>query len=455
MSKITDQEYAEYMLANYIQGYIDTSIFIGANLFEKYFLKEVPAKDIEQEKSKQKKKHLELWAYIDLYFSSKKYKDDVLRLLESDLKDKIKDFKNLRNDFIHQMDDNKIIQRKSEIGEFILYVYFSFHKNEKYDSTIIYDESIKNTLLQDYKIKEITERMIARMEKEKYPFDSYNVKNFKGITIEDFKNLFELRKKLRYLQRNLEKELLNVELEATILSPIDTTSAYIWMPFVNAKFIKSNNKIIKTQRHNLVMGSVSILATPIDFRIYLDFGGGDFEFRTEYQKFLKSNMFKEYIVRFKNIEPSLKIFETRWYSFIVDEKNVFDIIDQDNFKSQIENALIFLENAQAQDSIITSGRNLLGFIVPSSEPLSKEFIIERFKDISHLYYEFLIYRFPESESDLRKIQVKLFNQKNNIFNNEDKEEIFSINSLDKYDYEGGYKGSDEQMNQINFKRDKK
>ena len=154
MAKFTDKEYAEYMLANYILGYIDTSIFIGANLFDKYFHTESPIKEVNRMKSLQNRQHLDLWQYIDIYCNSEQSHQDILYNQTNNLKTKLDIFRKLRNDFIHGMDDNQIIQRKSQIGEFILYVYYSFHKDLDYDSTIIHDESIKNILLQDYKIKQ-------------------------------------------------------------------------------------------------------------------------------------------------------------------------------------------------------------------------------------------------------------------------------------------------------------
>ena len=451
MAGITDKEYAEYMLANYILGYVDTAIFIGANLFDKYFQAEVSSKEINRIKSQHGKKHLDLWVYIDLYINSDKIRQDVLYNQTNDLKAKLDDFRKLRNDFIHEMNDNQIIQREKEISEFILYVYFSFRKDLDYNSGIINDESINNTLLWDYRIREITERMSARMEKGKINTNSNNVKNFKGINKSDFNNLFELRKKLRYLQRNIESEMLAVNLVPTILSPIDTTSAYIWMPFVDEKFIRSSDDILETERNNLIMGSTSILATPLDFRIYIDFGGGDIDFRLSYQKFLLSEMFSKYIERFKDIEIPLKVFTTRWYSFIVDEpKNILEVVHQPDFKKQVENALMFLNDAESKKNIITSGRNLLGFILPSSEDIPKELILKLFREISHLYYEFLIFKFSDRESELRKKQQLLTEtKKNKIAAKQGKKS--SMDLFDMYDAEDSYASDNNLMNQISFK----
>lgn len=402
MAKITNQEYADYMLANYILGYIDTAIFIAANLYEKYFHLVVPEKEVSRIKSQKKKKYLDLWEYIELYINSGQSSKDVLYSQTNDLKGKLDSFRELRNDFIHEMDDNLIIQRKKQIGEYVLYVYYSFHKDLKYEKEIINDESLKNTLLQDYKIKEITERMIARMEKEKILFESSSVKTFTGIKKNDFNNLFELRKKMRYLQRIIENEMLDVGLEPTILSPIDTTSAYIWMPFVDKEFTNNINEF-RTKRNNLIIGSISILATPIDFRIYIDFGGGDYEYRLAFQNFLQSNQFKTYITRFENQEPNLKIFDVKWYSFITQENNLSDIINQGYLNTMTLKAIAIIEDEKKHENIITAGYNKIGFILPASD-INKTEVLSLFKKVAHLYYEFLIYKFRDNLNDVETLE---------------------------------------------------
>jgi hypothetical protein len=276
--------------------------------------------------------------------------------------------------------------------------------------------------------------MISRID-SKLNVESNRYKNFDSLKISDFENLFRLRDKLVVLQKYIANSLdKDSGLESTILSPIDTTSAYIWMPFVDKDFIEKSI-IIDTKRNNLVMGSVSILATPIDLRVYIDFGGGDIDFRTSYQKFLQSKVFKEYIKRFENIQPSLKIFDIRWYSFIVNEDNILEILNKNIFDKKTEDALVFLKNAKAQKNIITSGRNLLGFILPSGEELSKEFILERFRDIAHLYYEYLIFNNPDREVQLRKKQ-EFFLEETEVENVDD--ENFSTDILDQYDVDDYY-----------------
>lgn len=405
MTQINDKEYAAYMLANYTLGYIDTALFIGANLFEKYFQTMVSKKEASRELNKGEKRPV-LYHYIESY-AKYKYRQDVIYSQTDDLISELHVFRDLRNDFIHDMSENKIIQEKTKIGKFILYIYFSYHKEQKYDATIIL-ESVSNTLLQDYKIKEITERMIARMENEKIPFNSENVRTFKGIEKNDFNNLFELRKKLRYLQRNLEKEMAKIGLVPTILSPIDTTSAYIWMPFVDKDFTDTINKF-STQRNNLIVGSTSILATPIDFRVYIDFGGGDYEYRIAFQDFLQSSEFITYVQQYKNYAPILKIFDIEWYSFIMNENSLFEIISQGLLETKALRAKKIIKKEQEEENIITAGYNRIGFILPRGD-INKQEILVLFNKIAHMYYEFLIYKFKDDpDVNILKDAQKLIN----------------------------------------------
>jgi hypothetical protein len=405
VAQINDKEYAAYMLANYALGYIDTALFIGANLFEKYFKTIISKEEASGELRKGAKQPV-LYHYIEAYIKYK-YKDDVLYSKTNNLKLKLHMFRNLRNDFIHDMNENKIIQEKSKIGEFILYIYFSYNRQESYDSTIIF-ESVNNTLLQDYKIKEITERMIARMEKEKIPFNSENVRTFKGIKKSDFNNLFELRKKLRYLQRNLEKDMSEVGLVSTILSPIDTTSAYIWMPFIDKEFTDNINKF-HTKRGNLVVGSTSILATPVDFRIYIDFGGGDYEYRLAFHNFILSNEFKSCIQQLGDQELYLEIFDIKWYSFITHRCKLNDVLEDDSLITMSSNAKEIIKKEQEKENIITSGYNKIGYILPDRD-IGKNEIYLLFKNIAYIYYEFLIYKFKDDPDVhiLKQAQSTLF-----------------------------------------------
>ncbi len=419
--KITDKEYAEYMLANNILGYIDIAAFMATVLFEKYFKNQVSKREARKEFTG--KGDPSLLSYIDSYVKNKS-RCDVFYAQTDDLATKLHNFRKLRNELIHHMSENIIFQKKPEIKELILYVYFSYHKNQNYDMTVINDIASNNILLQDYKIKEITERMIARAEAQKYGLNA--IKMFNGIRINDFDNLFQLRKKLLYLQRNLEAEFTDtVGLVPTVLSPIDTTSAYIWMPFIDKDFTDNINNF-KTQRNNLVIGSVSILATPLDFRIYIDFGGGDHEYRLAFQNFLQSEQFKKYILQYKNENPPLEIFDVKWYSFITKKNKLFDVVEQNKLDTMALDAIDIIEKEKRQGNIMTAGYNKTGFILPSRD-IAKAELIKLFKKVAHIYYEFLIYKFKDDPDIdiLHNAQKKLNLDQGNKKNNDDEWENFT------------------------------
>ena len=105
---------------------------------------------------------------------------------------------------------------------------------------------------------------------------------------------------------------LDAGLVTDILTPIDTTSAYIWLPMVSRK--KKIGKI-----SGVYNSAVSILATPLDFRVYLDFGGYAQEDRFTYYQFLKSAEYQNFIVSFSGRDEMLA-FDIDWYCFITGEK---------------------------------------------------------------------------------------------------------------------------------------
>ncbi len=425
-TKFTEKEYAEYMLANFVLGYIDTAIFIGANLFEKYFQKTV--------NMKKSKKFIESKVYKTKYFSSEKYwKQDVLyrykKMEKYQIETEIEDFTHLRNDFIHGLDDNQIINRKNQIRNFILYIYFSFHQDQNYSDAYLINPTMDDLLLQDYKIKEISERMIARLEES----NSKNSKSFNGIKYKDFDNLFQMRKTLKLLQEVLLQEVSQVGLVATILSPVDTTSAYIWMPYIDDEFTDNKNRH-ETERKNLLMSSVSILATPLDFRIYIDFGGGDFEYRSAFQEFIMLESTKQYLKKLDKYEKyPLKIFDIRWYSFIIYQNNLSEIISEDQLIKMGLKGIKAINKEENKQEIITSGYNRIGFILPASD-IDKNTILMLFKDIAHLYYEFLVYKFKNNPDIklLKDSQKCLIDGSIGTGSMETLDEEFSMDIIDKY-----------------------
>ncbi len=393
MGKFTNKEYAEYMLANYVLGSRDTALFIAMSLFEKYFHEQLEKRKhpeyIKIKNDPKLKNDLKLVELIKWYCQDSN-KEDPLFSWEGDLRPKLDNFRYFRNDFTHGFDDSQMFAREKEIETFILYVYFAHHPAEKYDESITKRSNKDYLLLQDYKVKELTERMMERLERSKYQEDSMYVKTFTGFEEADFENLFELRKKMVFLSRTLEKSFKSFSIKRTIISPIDTTSAYIWMPFIIENAPQEPNDY-ETERKNLIESSLSILATPMDFRIYLDFGGGDYNNRLQYQWFLLSQEFKEYCATYSSMHQGISLFDTKWYSFITNHCSLQDIIqDELLFCEKVNSALSFLEKSREKKNVITKNYNLVGYILPASN-LSQKDIGVYFAKTLHLYIEFLKY----------------------------------------------------------------
>jgi len=381
MGKFTDKEYAEYMLANYVLGSVDIALFIGMSLFEKYFHKK-----LSERKHKFYSKENSLEKCIDWYCEDTR--SDPLAHGSELICNKLHAFRKLRNDFTHGFDDNQIIRRKNEIEKLILYVYHVFYPLEKYDATITVISNKDRLLLHDYKIKELTERMMERFESEMYKEDSSYIKLFSGFEEEDFENLFELRKKMIFLSRNLEKSFKSFSIKRNIISPIDTTSAYIWMPFCIEHAQLEENSFL-TERKNLIQATTSILVTPVDFRLYIDFGGGDFTNRLHYQKFLQTNEFKEYCKFFSYLHQDICLFDTKWYSYITSQNSLYTLLkNEQDFTKKVDSSIEFLESSKSPDKVITKNYNLLGYILPANK-ISKEQITLYFAKVLHFYIEFL------------------------------------------------------------------
>jgi hypothetical protein len=135
------------------------------------------------------------------------------------------------------------------------------------------------------------------------------------INRSDFDNLYELRRKMVPLKNYLDEWLKkNADfLHTDILTTIDTTSAYIWMPLVS-------KKVKKGKQAGIYDCSVSLLATPLDLRIYMDFGGHAKRERKLYYDFLADSPEYSEIVASLKGKSSLEVFDIDWYSFIFNRR---------------------------------------------------------------------------------------------------------------------------------------
>jgi hypothetical protein len=242
----------------------------------------------------------------------------------------------------------------------------------------------------DYLVRSVDEIMIKRFDRA----EGINRKSWK-IEDDDFSNLFRLRKKLVPLKNTLDKWLEGnyPKLSTTILTTIDTASAYVWLPIVHRDNCPKN-----VDRPNLESVAAAIIVTPLDLRIYIDFGGQCFRDRKEYFKFIRNSdgEFKSFLAGLDGTEKeNFLVFDVEWFSFIRETRTAESILNDwsawEKKVKEVDNELDSLGN----DLIITTNRLLSGFVfdrdwIKVNAPLKEAFFLERLGQIIELYYSFLL-----------------------------------------------------------------
>jgi len=205
---------------------------------------------------------------------------------------------------------------------------------------------------------------------------------FKKITNKDFNDLFKLRDKIHCLSTMIEDDILdnnqhNIHID--LISKVDTTSAYVWMPMT------MRNK----QREKITSASASILATPQDFRIYIDLGGAAYSIREQYYDFLSSNELTNLLDKDK--PDGLKIFSNDWFCFFTEKPQDISVLsDINKIQNEIKLAREKLSRFKETD-ILTWNRLLIGYVIPRKE-IPYDEIKTRLKYIIELYVGFEKYR---------------------------------------------------------------
>lgn len=364
-----NKEFAFYAIALYRVGNYTDAALVGAIMFEKaiYALLEkkgISKQSIKDQSRLEKKGDLQL--AIELIYQNN------LQLGHNDL-DEIR--RNVRNKIIHEIDINEIDRKK--IKPMILFIWKTFDR-------IAFNQYIGcidkiDFLTADYAVVGMRELLNENLQDELAEGCSFN-----GFKLEDFQELYKLREKIFSLGSRIKNEILKVhfknELYIDVISKVDTTSAYVWMSM----------NLYNEERVRIDSASASILATPLDLRIYFDIGGGGYQVRQDYYKFLKS----DYFLNFKdNIDKDdlkdIELFDNNWYCFIVDKVKLRELNKGDIIK-KAEKAEKKLE-AYDKNSKITWNRALVGYIIKRGE-ISFEEIQSKLEIIIKLYYCFEKYR---------------------------------------------------------------
>ena len=143
--------------------------------------------------------------------------------------------------------------------------------------------------------------------------------------------------------------------------------------------------------------SVSILATPLDFRIYLEFGGWAKEDRKAYYRFLTSAEYDDFHSSIGR-KPDMMVFDVDWYSARFNERPCAWWLDER--EQSIGDAMVKLN--ETSNRPVTWNRMLHGYIVPrdslkGDKTINMELIGPKLIDIIALYEVFVAFCSKERE----------------------------------------------------------
>lgn len=396
------EKLARYAVGRYRLGYRQLSLFLAGELFENIINRKLNRQTppFISDKLEEKINHLNgatilndslfCCSEIFKYFVDSRDRSSELSNNESQrakqVIDRLHNFRKLRNQVMH---GNEIPDmRDNRIEEFICYIWRelapdSFNMALKHHEP---DKNLTDVLLEhsaDYMVRDIDEIEI-KLNDEKLSYKSHEP----HIVAKDFANLYELRRKMVPLKNRMKDWLKSYDLNTDILTTIDTTSAYIWMPFTRNE---------SSKRSGILNCSVSILATPLDFRIYMDFGGNASKERRLYYEFLDDS--PEYLDVIKGFsdKKNFFVFDTEWYCFLSQQESIGDCkaeVKQEWIRSALKDIAPY---SDPPENPITWNRMLHGYIITRNEikdagKLDFKSIEPKLKDIIVFFKAFEKYR---------------------------------------------------------------
>ena len=387
--RLGSEKLALYLAASLFEGLMDTkSQGLSNDMNEK--IKAIGHRELQTDS---------LFKYDDIflkYYEQRYPKKDTIfpkppgRQVKH-VKTRLHNFRWLRNDVIHNQKIPFIAKQSNVIEDWIIYLWSELAPDsfEKALGKRKGRESVIDTLpkhMADYMIRAIDEVEFLKKDRARGHAAGKTV-----ITIKDFDNLFELREKLVFLKNYLSDWLPEEAhfLQTDILTTIDTTSAYIWMPLVS-------QKLADASRHGVYDCSVSILATPLNLRVYMDFGGFTRDQRKVYYDFLDGSPEYESLIEDLKGKPGLEVFDIDWYSAIFNRSNLSDWLDQR--ESALAGARDKIKGTtKPENSPITWNRCLHGYVI-SKYDLAEDDVIDfamiepKLRDIIALYQAFNTYK---------------------------------------------------------------
>jgi len=255
---------------------------------------------------------------------------------------KLINLKKTRNDIVHGFIRDINPKAIRDIVEFIWEVVAKTTENKAERNIDLIDIKTAQYWVRDFETATDEKNVQRQLEDQKIAFN-------------DFQDLYKMRNKFLELITFLDvRKRLGKYPNFTIddISAVNTTSAYVWLAIVDRR---------GEPRRKINGPSISVLATPLDLRIYLDFGGLAFEHRKNYFQFLQMNELEFYGIN----TTDLHIFDIDWYSFISNRRLYKEYIKTPDFKIKANVSYDMVDNINT-DAPLTWNRMLIGYIIDRS-----------------------------------------------------------------------------------------
>ena len=369
---------ARYMVGRYRLGYENLAFYLAGALFEKiidnklltqetlsaYELNRISLEDkidrLRDEVLRNDTLYSDQWRDVFCWYMDTDRRPALRKPLSQNtdaVRKRLHNFRYLRNSIMHGSLERMRDDEDNKKENLLSYVWcelapksFEMAYPHRHERGGIISSMQEHTA--DYLVRDIDEIDIKPKDKKVAFAKDEPLK----ILSEDFENLYKLRRKLVPFKNFLENWVNQFGLFTDILTTIDTTSGYIWLPLTR------KDPATKT---GILTCSVSMLATPLDFRIYMDFGGRAKEERKLYYRFIGSDEYLQFVDQ--NTQSDLKVFDVDWYSHKFNIRNID--------KSWIDNRLASIESATSKidmlpeksDDPLTWNRMLHGYIFQKNE----------------------------------------------------------------------------------------
>lgn len=246
------------------------------------------------------------------------------------------EIKNIRNDIVHGFIRDVDKEKIRNLVEFV----WSVTKKSNDPELNELDMKAAQYWIRDFEV-------ISEKDTEK----GYS-QSSKQIRKSDFYDLYRMRSQLKSFEDYVSsKKRLGKYYKYKVdnVSAVNPTSAYVWLAIVEAES-KSRKKIFEP--------SISVLSTPLDIRIYLDFGGLAFDYREKYYKFLNSVEISSISIDKKD----LYLFDIDWYSFFGERYKFDDFFGTEVFDKKIKEAFGLVRKAKKENIPIAWNKLLIGYV---------------------------------------------------------------------------------------------